>query len=332
MSRVRPTVLRAWILVGMILGGAAAAHGRAQTPGAETPKASSVTWQVAVTWQAALDRTGFSPGIIDGIVGPKTRTGLRAFQAHAGLPVTGRMDRATFDALEIAAEPAVQQTELTQSDAEQLGPCPRDWVARSRLEWLGYDSLAALAAERGHCTLKLLARLNPGVDLDELKPGDELWLPNVARPRSLPRASAIEVDFGAKLLRILDTAGNAIALLHCSIAKNREKRPHGECRIDTIAMNPPYLFDPINWPEVENVNRRLVIPPGPRNPVGLCWIGLSVTGYGIHGTPEPKLIGKTGSHGCFRLTNWDVLRLAGMVRVGTAVRWVDSAADPVLEE
>jgi lipoprotein-anchoring transpeptidase ErfK/SrfK len=189
-----------------------------------------------------------------------------------------------------------------------------------------------LAAERGHCTLKLLAQLNPDVDLDKLKPGDELWLPNVARPRSLPRATAIEVDFGAKLVRILDTTGNAIGVLHCSIAAISANRPHGDCHIDTIVANPPYLFDPINWPEVENVDRRLVIPPGPRNPVGVCWIGLSITGYGIHGTPEPELIGKTGSHGCFRLTNWDVLRLAKTVRVGTAVRWIDSAANPAPEE
>jgi lipoprotein-anchoring transpeptidase ErfK/SrfK len=76
------------------------------------------------------------------------------------------------------------------------------------------------------------------------------------------------------------------------------------------------------WPEVKGIDRKLLIPPGPRNPVGLCWIGLGRPGVGIHGSPAPEMIGKTGSHGCFRLTNWDALRLARMIRVGTHVRFV----------
>ena len=64
-------------------------------------------------------------------------------------------------------------------------------------------------------------------------------------------------------------------------------------------------------------------PPGPRNPVGLAWVSLELPGYGIHGTPKPELIGKTGSHGCFRLTNWDALKFAGMVREGMVVKVVN---------
>ena len=89
-----------------------------------------------------------------------------------------------------------------------------------------------------------------------------------------------------------------------------------------VPLNPDYTFDPRMWPEVKNVDRKLTIPPGPRNPVGLCWIGLAVPGVGIHGSPAPEMIGKTGSHGCFRLTNWDALRLSTMVRIGTPVRFV----------
>ncbi len=97
-------------------------------------------------------------------------------------------------------------------------------------------------------------------------------------------------------------------------------------------MNPEYTFKPESWPEVKGIDRCLTIPPGPRNPVGVCWIGLSKRGYGIHGTPQPELIGKTGSHGCFRLTNWDILRLADLVRVGTEVRFVDSSIEEVCME
>jgi lipoprotein-anchoring transpeptidase ErfK/SrfK len=92
-----------------------------------------------------------------------------------------------------------------------------------------------------------------------------------------------------------------------------------------ISHNPTYMFDPAKWPEVKNVRRKLLIPPGPRNPVGLCWIGLSIPSYGIHGTPQPEMIGKTGSHGCIRLTNWDAIRLSKMVEVGAPVKFVSAS-------
>ncbi len=91
-----------------------------------------------------------------------------------------------------------------------------------------------------------------------------------------------------------------------------------------VTHNPTYQFDPAMWPEVKTVRETLLIPPGPKNPVGVCWIALSLRGYGIHGTPNPELIGKTGSHGCFRLTNWDATRLGNMIKAGTPVKFVQS--------
>jgi lipoprotein-anchoring transpeptidase ErfK/SrfK len=82
------------------------------------------------------------------------------------------------------------------------------------------------------------------------------------------------------------------------------------------------------WPDVHDVTQTLQIPPGPRNPVGLAWVGLDLPGYGIHGTPKPELIGKTGSHGCFRLTNWDALKFAGLVQVGIPVKVVNPEKNP----
>jgi len=282
-----------------------------------------------VACQAALDRAGFSPGLIDGKIGQKTLAGLRAFQASKGLAVTGSFDPQTRRALGVDAQPALVRYALTDTDMALVGPWPKDWVAKSQARRLGYASLASLAAERGHCTLGLLARLNPDVDLKTLKPGDTLRLPNVVPPKEMPQAAGIEVDFLAKTVRALDAAGRAVAMFHCSIAKHEKDLPSRPCRVASVAMNPIYLFDPKKWPEVKGVDRCLEIPPGPRNPVGLCWIGLSLKGYGIHGTPEPAMIGKTGSHGCVRLTNWDVLRLAKIVRVGTPVRFV-SGASPAL--
>jgi len=121
---------------------------------------------------------------------------------------------------------------------------------------------------------------------------------------------------------VLNRQRQLVALLHCSIAKHRDKLPSGDASVVVITENPTYTFDPKMWPEVKGVDRKLLIPAGPRNPVGRCWIGLSLPGYGIHGSPNPELIGKTGSHGCFRLSNWDALRLARMIRVGTKVHFV----------
>jgi lipoprotein-anchoring transpeptidase ErfK/SrfK len=114
-----------------------------------------------------------------------------------------------------------------------------------------------------------------------------------------------------------------------NVAKATVRRPSGR-RVNVpglpsahsvtgITENPAYRFDPSMWPEVKGGKSALIIPPGPRNPVGLCWIALSLSGYGIHGSPAPEMIGKTGSHGCFRLTNWDAVRLGRMIKPGTPV-------------
>lgn len=276
--------------------------------------------KTALARQAALDRAGFSPGVIDGVVGRKTTLALQAFQTARGLRVTGQFDAATDATLGVKNVPATFSYTLTAADMRAVGPVPRDWNAKAKLERLRYESLTALLAERGHCTRATVAGLNPGRELDRLRPGAQVVLPNVW-PRKLPAAATIEVDLGAKIVRALDKAGRTIALLHCSIAKSAAKRPRGTTKVTGVAFDPVYVFDPRMWPEVRGVTRKLTIPPGPRNPVGLCWIDLGLPGYGIHGTPNPELIGKTGSHGCIRLTNWDAQRLGRLVRAGTPVRF-----------
>ena len=280
----------------------------------------------SVGLQAALDRAGFSPGLIDGGPGAKTQTALEAFQRFKDLPTTGHADAATQAALGTDSHPAVMRYAITTADAADVAPPPSNWIAKSKADRLRYPSLAALVGERGHCTRWLLAKLNPGMDLDRLKAGDVLVIPNVASSLQPPRAMRLDIDFDAKTIRVIDKAGRTAALFHCSIAKHKWKRPSGPCKVIVVRREPDYLFDPKMWPEVKDVKRKLVIPPGPRNPVGLCWIGLSLDGFGIHGTPEPELVGRTGSHGCFRLTNWDALRLGEMVRAGTPVRFTESAA------
>jgi lipoprotein-anchoring transpeptidase ErfK/SrfK len=272
--------------------------------------------------QAALDRAGFSPGLIDGKSGPKTALALKTFQTAHGLPPSTKLDRATLAALRVADAPPLITYTITAADLRAVGPVPQDWNAKAKLDRLRYESLTALLAERGHCTRALVARLNRGRRLDGLRPGARVKLPHVAA-RPLPHATAVEVDLTAKVVRGLDKHGRTIALFPCSIARFAEKRPRGKARVTSVAWDPAYTFRPEMWPEVRNVRQPLRIPPGPRNPVGLCWIDLSLPGYGMHGTPNPEQIGKTGSHGCIRLTNWDARRLGHMVRVGTPVQFVN---------
>jgi lipoprotein-anchoring transpeptidase ErfK/SrfK len=277
--------------------------------------------RTTVARQAALDRAGFSPGVLDGRAGRKTVLALKAFQAARGLPATGQFDRATLAALHVADHPATVTHTITAGDMRAVGPVPRDWNAKAKLNRLRYESLAALLAERGHCTRALLARLNPGRNLARLRPGDRVVLPNVW-PHKLPRTASLTVDLDNKTVCARNKAGRTIAIFHCSIAKFAEKRPRGRAHVTSVAFDPAYTFNLKMWPEVRSVTHTLRIPPGPRNPVGVCWIDLSLPGYGIHGTPTPELIGKTGSHGCIRLANWDARRLGQMVHAGTPVHFV----------
>ena len=278
--------------------------------------------------QAALDRAGFSPGVIDGAAAAKTALAVREFQAAHGLPATGRCDARTLAALGVEHAPDTMEYRITAADLRDIGPVPRGWKAKARADRLRYESLLALLAERGHCKPDVVRRLNPRVDWKKLRAGDRVILPNVGPQRAAEPVAAIEVDLAQKVVRAKDRQGRTVARFPCSIAKFAAKRPRGAARVTSVAFDPEYRFKPAMWPEVRGIKSSLRIPPGPRNPVGLCWIGLSLPGYGIHGTPNPELIGKTGSHGCIRLANWDAVRLGRMVQVGTSVRFVagESAA------
>ncbi|MFO0838528.1 MAG: L,D-transpeptidase [Phycisphaerae bacterium] len=278
-----------------------------------------------IALQAALDRSGFSAGIIDAKPGRKTRIGLTAFQTARGIPASGELDARTRAALRLDDMPTLMTYTLTAADLKDVGgPVPDDWNRRAALDRLRYESLAALLGERGHCTRDLVVALNPSKRIESLVAGDSLRIPNVCIEPDSIEAAALEVDLGEKLVRAVDAQNRTLLLFHCSIAAFAEKRPRGAAEVAVVAPDPEYTFRPEMWPEVHNVSAPLQIPAGPRNPVGLCWIGLTLPGYGIHGTPNPELIGKTGSHGCIRLANWDAVRLGRAARVGMPVRFIDA--------
>lgn len=276
--------------------------------------------------QTALARAGFSPGLIDGKPGSKTRLALEECTRATGADTLGETERASGEG---SAWTRVYR--ISESDSTLVtGPVPADWNERAKLSVSGYESFQELLAERGWCTQETVAWLNPSLSMDALRVGDEVVLPDVpdtltpgARPAGLPRLARLEVSLSAKVVRgFSDAEGTQqVSLMHCSVARLAEKRPVGELRVKVVAIDPSYTFDPKDWPEVEGVTSKLTIAPGPRNPVGSAWVGLDGAGpgYGLHGTVRPQDIGKTGSHGCFRLANWDAVRLARAVKVGTAV-------------
>ena len=277
-----------------------------------------------IAWQVALDRVGYSPGLIDGTTGTKTRLATIEFQRVHSLPQTGQLDSATAAALKIDPDNVIGRYTIESADVDEIAPVPKTWVAKSQLKFLGHEALDEAIAEKFHCTRALLATLNPGKSINSLKSGDKVVVPVLSPPEPAGgKAAYIEVNLSEKVIRVIDTDNKLAAMFHCSIAKDKAKLPSHDGRVACVVEDPWYTFDPAVWPEVkEPVSGKLAIPPGPKNPVGRCWIGLSLPGYGMHGTPNPELIGKTGSHGCFRLANWDALRLAKLVKVGTPVKFV----------
>ena len=276
--------------------------------------------EATLSLQVTLDRLGFSPGVIDGRTGPQTRAAVMAWQLANEMPVTGEATGVFAPAL-LPPEMLYTNVTVTDADVAQLGVFPKDWRERSRLERLSCETVPELLGERFHCRESLIFRLNPAVS--NWTAGATVRLPNTLPNTTPPRKAAkLQVSLGQKFIRAYDAQGRLMAHFPCSIAAKQEKRPVGTLTVTTVAPNPNYTFDPANFPELDAQQKsygKLIISPGPNNPVGTAWIGLSRPGYGIHGTPHPDDIGKTESHGCFRLANWNAERLARMVEIGAPV-------------
>ncbi|RME95257.1 MAG: murein L,D-transpeptidase [Verrucomicrobia bacterium] len=271
--------------------------------------------------QLVLIRHGFSPGPIDGLFGEQTAAALAAFQEKSGLPVTGRLDADTRARLLIEA-PALGTYVVTSDDVARLTPISPTWLGKSQQERLDYETLLELIAEKHRASQRFVERLNPEIDWQRLGPGDTVQVPRRVDPTNNTPVAALRILLHQRRLLAYDAAGRLMASLPCSIARRVEKRPVGRLEVQVVIPNPNYTFDPAIYPESaegRRLGRRLVVPPGPNNPVGLAWIGLSRPGYGIHGTPVPENVGRTESHGCFRLANWDVVWLSRLVRPGIPV-------------
>jgi len=274
--------------------------------------------------QIALARRAISSGSIDGVNGSQTRTALQAFQRENGLIATGEFDAATRNVLVLETAPLTTYI-VTSNDLARLQPISQTWLGKSQQSALDYETLLELIAEKGHASPTLTRKLNSGVNWTNVSVGVELKIPDVEYPAPRKKAAFIRISLAGRCLQAFDDSTNLVAHFPCSIAAKFEKRPVGELHIVAVAPNPDYTFNPEVFPESEEAQQlktKLILPPGPNNPVGTAWISLDKPGYGMHGTPSPEQVGRTESHGCFRLANWNAEHLIKLVFVGMPV-WVE---------
>ena len=270
--------------------------------------------------QVALARRGISSGSLDGVMGSQTRAALLAFQRNTGLTETLELDADTRARLSLDASPLTTCI-VTSNDLARLRPLSKTWLGKSQQTALDYETILELVAERGQASPNLIRRLNPGVDWTNVMAGTAIQIPDVTYPRAA-RAGFAVISLGEKKLEAFDANTNLLAHFPCSIAARMEKRPAGELHVSAIAPNPDYTFNPEVFPEsaeAREIKTKLILPPGPNNPVGTAWISLDKPGYGMHGTPSPEQVGRTESHGCFRLANWNAEYLIKLVWVGMPV-------------
>ena len=271
--------------------------------------------------QLALVQQGISPGSMDGAIGSQTRAALAAFQLKAKLPVTGQLDEMTKERLQLTNPPYTTYT-VTSNDTARLQPLSPTWLGKSQQTALDYETILELVSEKYFSHPDLIRRLNPSVTWSNVPAGTILRVPDAEYPEVHDKAAFVVIHLSAKCLEAFDENTNLMVHFPCSIARLVEKRPVGELHVQVVAPNPNYTFDPAIFPEspeAQQIKQKLIIPPGPNNPVGVAWIGLDLPGYGIHGTPNPEQVGRTESHGCFRLANWNAEYLLRLISVGTPV-------------
>ena len=283
-----------------------------------------------VRLQIYLDEHSFGPGKIDGRWGEFIGKALQRFQAAQGQPPSGQIDSALHQELQ-KISPVYTTYTFTEADLHWIGEVPSKPAGMAKLRRILYRSALDYVAERYHADPAFIQKLNPGRNLNKLQKGSTLQVPNVQPfqietiqtvadlpPRPEFAQRSIRVDTKGRMLDLVE-ANRVIASFPITPGSKSLPAPIGTWKIAKLTTMPIFRWDEAMLQHGRRSANFYTIPPGPRNPVGIVWIGLNKKGIGIHGTDSPDTIGRSGSHGCIRLANWDAARLVNQVTVGIAV-------------
>jgi lipoprotein-anchoring transpeptidase ErfK/SrfK len=275
--------------------------------------------------QVLLDRSRFSPGVIDGLHGDNVAKAIEAYEQANGLDADGKPDEALLSKLTSEdEEPVLTRYAIKSEDVDGpfLDSVPEKLEDMAKLDSLSYTSPRELLAEKFHMDEDLLEALNPGADFS--KAGTEITVARVSQREAKETVTRIEIDKAKGALFAYGEGDELTAFYPATIGSGDMPSPTGTHEVRAVASDPKYYYDPekLNFSGVE-AEGLLEIAAGPNNPVGSVWIDLTEETYGIHGTPEPSLIAKSQSHGCVRLTNWDAEELSKMVKKGTSVTFLE---------
>lgn len=288
--------------------------------------------------QVLLSQAGFSTSVIDGKDGMVFKKAVRGFQEARGLPVTGELNRETAMQLLQSDRPSTVMVKLTGDDigGNYVYPFPKKPEEQAKLKFMGYRNMIEEVAERYHTTPATLIALNGPTALIGI--GQTLRLPNVVPSArdyagnlkddqramlaklnvdsNQPVGDHVVVDKSEGVLKVMDKADKLVAQFPVTMGSTKDPLPLGNWKATTYAFLPPFHYQPNLFWDVDDSKAEQKLPPGPNGPVGVAWLDLTKEHYGIHGTPEPSTIGRAESHGCIRMTNWDVLRLSQIVKPG----------------
>ena len=280
----------------------------------------------ATRLQIFLDNNDFGPGKIDGQMGEFFRKALLHYKRSHRMRETGVVDQWLLDQV-----PEPFTTYTIPPEAENfVGPTATKPSEQAKLKALKYGSLLDLVSERFHSAQAYIRKLNPGMNLDALKPGDTVKVPNVlpfkiedlhegfAQPNPAFTNRKVYVDTKERFLLIYDN-DQLVAEFPITPGSTTLPAPIGVWKIVGIATLPVFRHDEGVLQHGVKSDTAFHLPPGPRNPVGILWTGLNKPHVGIHGTNNPETIGRAASHGCIRTANWDAARVKELVTVGNMV-------------